>query len=260
MRNVAKLLLTLIIILPSFAMAGASDGSEILGKIIDPTEKKNIIKTIREIFKKETEAPFNDEIALDCTVTPDVNPDHISLKEIGKSSNLIRKAGAARRANGQYIQVKGKVVDEDCLPISNATIKIWQADSTGKYAEEYELKSEWDVRDKNFDANFAYSGTAHTNNLGDFYFLTVLPAASKPDIAPHINLTIKHDDFQEKTTMMFFNKHPKNSNDINLNNIEKDKRRLLIAKGNKLDPSGNTGGREYVFQITLEGENKYRRY
>jgi protocatechuate 3,4-dioxygenase beta subunit len=205
------------------------------------------------------QAKNDDGFPMDCVVTPSLYPDNIPIKKIKKGNNLMRKPGAARRANGQYVEIIGKVVDEDCVPISDAEVQIWQADASGKYEDDYTLKSEWDVLDKGYDKNFGYSGAAQTNNLGEFSFLTILPNM-KNDLAPHINFYVRHPDFRQAATMMFFDKHPKNDSDKNLKTLKSDERQLLIANGRKLDPKDQFEGRVYGFMITLGGMNKYRRY
>jgi protocatechuate 3,4-dioxygenase beta subunit len=202
----------------------------------------------------------NEELLMDCKVTPALEHDHIPFERINKSNNLLRKPGSVRRATGSYIQLRGKVLDEDCLPISNATIQIWQTDNSGLYLEAYSLKTEWDIRDKKFDRNFAYSGTAYTNNLGEFNFVTILPVSNVDLIAPHINMIVKHEDFGTLNSMIFFNHHPKNHSDLNLKKLGSEEQKLLLAKGKKLYPYTAAEGREYNFNITLKGINKYRSY
>ncbi len=226
------------------------------------SESSEADKRNTDIVKPNTnnESNSDSQMSLDCIVTPTIYPDHTSDAKIKESNNLIRKQGMVRRANGQYIRIIGKIVDEDCIPVANALVKIWQTDTAGKYEDDYKLESEWDVRDESYDKNFGYSGTAHTNNLGEFAFLSVLPIMTKDNMAPHINMKITHDDFKEISTMMFFDKHPKNNADKNLNRLKEEERELLLAKGVKIDPSNQVEGRVYRFMITLPGINKYEIY
>lgn len=237
------------------------------------TDKKNS-KNSKEAKKEEATATENkaatesneptpqseEELLMDCKTTPSIYPDNIPKQKIGKSNNLMRKAGSARRANGQYIEIIGKVVDEDCVPIPDVEVQIWQADSAGKYLDDYAKKTEWDVVPESYDRNFAYSGAAQTNNLGEFSFITILPASNDPEIAPHINFFVRHPDFREVATMMFFDKHPKNDTDKNLIKLKGDAHDAVIATSQKLDPTGKTEGRQYMFIMTLEGISKYKRF
>jgi protocatechuate 3,4-dioxygenase beta subunit len=203
---------------------------------------------------------FEDDL-IDEEVEEVINKINVSsLYKMHKTNNLIRKPGSAVRAKGQYAVITGQVLDRDCLPISNAVIKIWQTDTAGNYIDAYTLQSDWEVMSPDYDKNFAYSGSTQTNNLGEYTFLTVLPVSKDEGLAPHVNFTIKHSDFQDIHTRMYFNKHPKNSSDTALNSMGANTKNLIIAKGQPIDKMDRTKGREYKFNITLEGINKYRRY
>src|SRR5579863_4782436 len=52
------------------------------------------------------------------------------------SDDIARLTPAGPRAIGQYIEVTGRVVDEDGAPLPGSTIEIWQANSAGKYVHE----------------------------------------------------------------------------------------------------------------------------
>ncbi|MCE3231885.1 MAG: dioxygenase [Rickettsiaceae bacterium] len=284
----------------SIALAGGGDGSEVLGGVKKDAaagEDKSLMDSLKDIFEKDKEggeenteekqkskskkadgsdgegaAESEDDnaggtakkategIIMECTVTPSIYPDNIPQKKIKKSNNLMRKPGSARRAEGQYIEIRGKVVDEDCFPIEGAEVQIWQTDATGKYEDDYTPTSEWDLADKDMDKNFGYSGAAQTNNLGEFSFITVLPGMKNNEMAPHINYFVRQPEFREVATMMFFDKHPKNDTDKNLKKLTSDDKERVIAHGKKLDPTGRYEGRVYNFVVVLEGVSKYRRY
>lgn len=203
---------------------------------------------------------YDRQIIMDCEATPKIEPDYIPLKDIKRSNNLVRKPGSPARAKGTYITINGRVTDENCNPIQGAFIRIWQTDSDGNYEDVYTKKSEWDVVNKDYDKNFAYSGMAQTDNLGIFNFVTILPVSNDDDKAPHINFKVKHNDFEELYTMMFFNHHPKNEKDSNYNDLHYKERDLVTAKGHKLDPTDKLDGRVYEYNITLKGLSKYKTY
>lgn len=198
-------------------------------------------------------------LMMDCPATPELVPDHITEEKIKESNNLTRRPGDVRMANGDYIMITGKVVDEDCAPVENATIRIWQTDSAGKYADDYKLNSEWDVLSPDYDKNFAYSGTTYSDNMGDFSFITILPVSNKEDVAPHINIRVTHRNFKEIQTMMYFAKHPKNDADNGRAKLSEDKRTLVTAVSDKSN-KGKFDGRVYKFLISLPGINRYGSY
>jgi protocatechuate 3,4-dioxygenase, beta subunit len=204
-----------------------------------------------------------------CQITPTLFPSYLPKKTINKNGNLLRKEGSARRARGKYTQVTGKVVDEECVPIENAVIEIWQTDQAGKHEDEYELKTEWDVKDPDYDKNFAYTGTVQTNNLGEFSFLTVFPGVTEGNQkqAPHLNIRVVLPGFEELKTRIYFAKHPKNDADRNLQSLAADSktgqvdvRDRVIAEGEPIDPSHNYEGRMYRHTLVLKGIDPYRQY
>src|SRR5260370_132546 len=89
---------------------------------------------------------------------------------------------------GTVITISGKIVDADLLPVPDALVEIWQANSFGKYAHPD------DYQDKPLDPGFTGFGRCPTNVAGAFQFRTVKPH-SKPSSteapqAPHINVSI----------------------------------------------------------------------
>ena len=204
-----------------------------------------------------------------CPVTPGLKPSFIPDSPILKSGNLLRKPGLARRALGQYVEVTGRVLDERCVPIENAVIEIWQADHTGKNENDYVVSGVWDVKDPDYDKYFAYSGTAQTNNVGEFSFLTIFPGTSQEQKtqAPHINVRVIHPKFEPVTTRLYFAKHPRNDADEELLSLSANKktgqddlRNRVIMDGKSLDPTYKYEGRRYQQTITLQGIDPYRGY
>ncbi len=71
----------------------------------------------------------------------------LTLSELSGPLALDQRLGISRediarptpngpRAIGQYIEVTGRVVDEDGAPLAGSMIEIWQANSAGKYIHE----------------------------------------------------------------------------------------------------------------------------
>lgn len=201
----------------------------------------------------------NTMVVLDCKVTPNIAPDYIPMDRPETSNNLRRKEGAGIVANGVYTEIRGKVLDRFCVPVANALIYLWQTDKAGNYKEHYQRFSEWDMIDENYDENFAYSGTARTDNRGEFAFLTIFPGGYE-DRAPHLNMKVVHRDFEDLNTQIFFAHHPRNQQDPVLNRLTPDKRELLLLSGEPLDAAYKLQGRRYELTITLDGENRFQRY
>lgn len=187
-----------------------------------------------------------------CEVTPAV----WQLKHwpsTNKSNNLRRKTGSVEIARGDPILLTGMVTDSNCVPIAGAVVEIWQADCLGVmkgFAQDH----------RKGDVKFKYTGTAITDNLGGYSFITVFPGALK-DRAPFINFKILHNDFMPMETVMFFENQSYNDFDHILNrDVDADRRYLLVAKGEKIYKNNVQESIKYQFDITLEGKNKYLKY
>lgn len=130
-----------------------------------------------------------------------------------KSNNLLKKAGQEVIISGDRIVIYGKVLDQNCLPISDAKVYIWQANGHGKYP--YEplrniAKNHLIEIDKH--TTFTGNGTATTNNKGEFVFLTLMPH-SVHGLKPHINIRVEHFNFNEIQSRFTLD-------DSNINNID----------------------------------------
>lgn len=188
----------------------------------------------------------------DCPLTPAVW-EIKSVPEIPKTNNLRRKTGSSEFAKGDFIVISGRIIDENCVPISEATVEIWQNNALG-------IDQLNQTDDPHIDSNFLAAGTAITDNLGYYKFLTIFPGKGKENRVPHINFRVKHRDFLPLETEMFFENQLGNETDKPLNtDVSLSERNLLIAKAEK-NGIDLEKGIKYVFDITLEGINKYKKY
>ncbi|MCB2082325.1 MAG: hypothetical protein KDD76_06765, partial [Rickettsiales bacterium] len=107
---------------------------------------------------------------LDCALTPEVETVSITYPgtaKINRTNNLRRKTGSAWVAKGVPVLIKGRVLDERCVPVPHALVEIWQADSKGRTLDGKGTHI--------MDPFFQGSGAAYTNNVGEYSFLTVYP-------------------------------------------------------------------------------------
>lgn len=113
------------------------------------------------------------------------------------SNNLLRKSTETALYCGKKIIIHGKVLDENCVPVPDAKIYIWQAGCSGHY-HYTPLKTR--VNQKLFKVNqgssFIGNGMAVTNNKGEFYFVTVYPGKIH-GLAAHVNIKVKHRMFED---------------------------------------------------------------
>jgi protocatechuate 3,4-dioxygenase beta subunit len=145
----------------------------------------------------QTEGPFHPAPRVDGVVE-----DHRILKMLDKNTDLTFVNGGAQKAAGQVLYIFGTVTDEECAPLADARVEIWQACHTGKY------NHEWDSSEYALDPNFQYWGIAKTNAKGKYVFKTILPGAYRNDPEwvrpPHIHYKVKKAGFQPLTTQQYF--------------------------------------------------------
>lgn len=182
-----------------------------------------------------------DEVIINCKVTPEIyHVDNIP-KNFSSFNNLRRKPGSPIVAEGRLINISGKLVDKNCVPIQNAKVSIWHMNAYGDY--QYD---DSDHRIAHIDPNFSGSGSIVTNNMGEFSFITILPGEFTNKI-PFIDFKIEHEDFLPFETRMFFSDK---SPELKKFNKEIAKRLVAVAMPDN----------RYEFNITLSGSNIYRRY
>lgn len=122
--------------------------------------------------------------ANECIPNPEIPPLVIPPKQFPLTNNLRRKSASPLLAEGVPIYIDGVVLDENCVPIPGVIVKIWHADSFGTYPHLVPGR----------EANpFAGAGTAYTDNLGRFRFVSILPG--RTDGEPIVFFQVEHDDF-----------------------------------------------------------------
>jgi protocatechuate 3,4-dioxygenase, beta subunit len=127
----------------------------------------------------------------------------------------------APRAIGQYIEVTGRVVDEDGAPLPGAMVEIWQANSAGKYVHEM------DRHEAPVDPNFIGEGRFVTDAEGCYRFRSIKPGAYPVTESkwwwrpPHIHFSIFGPSWMNRfITQIFFPGEPLNETDLLLNAVQ----------------------------------------
>ena len=115
------------------------------------------------------------------------------------------------KAIGKKIKVYGKVLNDNCKPITNAVLDIWQANSFGKYNHKADLSKS--KKDNNF---YGYIRLLSNKN-GEYSFYTILPGSYKVSKnltrTPHIHFKVTNDQ-KQLTTQMYFKENEMNKNDF----------------------------------------------
>jgi protocatechuate 3,4-dioxygenase alpha subunit len=147
-------------------------------------------------------------------------------------------------ASGQKIQIVGVIRDGDGVPIPDAMLEIWQADSQGRYAHPRDPRAP--------NASFKGFGRSACNKNGEFGFDTIKPGEvpgpdGKPQ-APHVVVCIfSRGMLRQIYTRMYF-PDENNDGDPILALVPADRRHTLIAKKEK--------DGVYRFDIRVQGDDE----
>ena len=178
-------------------------------------DRSQMLRYIDRYPKSFTRTPKQPLIERPLTLTERTGP--VSVVEVGQ---LDMSRSISGRAVGQLIEVKGRVMDEDGSPLSNAVIELWQANSAGKYIHAM------DNHQAPIDSNFTGQGRLKTNEEGVYSFFTIKPGAYpvlesgwwwRP---PHIHFSIFGASWMDRyVTQIFFPGEPLNETDLLLNGV-----------------------------------------
>jgi protocatechuate 3,4-dioxygenase beta subunit len=109
---------------------------------------------------------------------------------------------------GTRLTVSGRVLNQDCEPIDDALVDVWQADSTGDYDNDGDKDPPAEV--------FVLRGRQRSRATGDYSFRTVVPghylngAQYRP---AHIHVTVSAIGYLPVTTQLYFEGDPYNGID-----------------------------------------------
>ena len=149
-------------------------------------------------------------------------------EQADKDVDLTLIEGKSDRAEGEIIQVRGRVLDMDGNAITNAFVEIWQANSRGRYNHHK------DPSNAPLDPNFQGWGQTRTDADGNYGFKTIKPGAypagpgwTRP---PHIHFKANADNYYPVTTQMYFPDEELNKIDRILQNLTDADQRMVIAK------------------------------
>ena len=153
---------------------------------------------------------------------------------------------------GERILIRGQVIDGDGIPINDAMIEIWQADSQGIYNHPD------DPRHERADENFPGFGRSDTGNPALTYsFKTIKPGAvvweGDQFQAPHISVRIfARGMLIHALTRLYFSDEDANATDPVLNSIKDVARRQTLIARREDTPDLPT----YRFDIHLQGDGE----
>jgi len=185
-------------------------------------------------------------MTIDLTPTPSqtVGPFlHLGLTDTWSVSRM-----AGDEANGERVWLTFRVMDGDGMPVPDAMIELWQADSEGNYV----LPGGPDAADR---AAFGGFGRLATAEDGSCRFETIrpgcVPGPGETLQAPHINVSILGRGILKRlSTRLYFAGEPANARDPVLALVPESRRATLFAQP---DPA-RIG--HWNFEARLRGEGE----
>jgi protocatechuate 3,4-dioxygenase, alpha subunit len=149
---------------------------------------------------------------------------------------------AAEGVKGERVSLTFRLLDGDGVPVPDAMIELWQADSEGNYSTAV-------------DAAFCGFGRMATAEDGSCTFETIRPGSVPgPDNglqAPHINVSILGRGLLKRlSTRAYFAGDSANSNDPVLLLVPQLRRPTLLAQPDHTRKNG------WTFEIRLRGEGE----
>ena len=156
----------------------------------------------------------------------------------------------AKRAIGQLIHLRARVVDEDGAPVRGAVVEVWHCNAAGKYIHPN------DAHDAPADPNFYGAARLIAGDSGLVELRTIKPGAYPvPDAGgwwrpPHVHFSVWGRVWLSRlVTQMFFPGEPLNDADAILNAIRDPQARLRCIA--RLVPADNY--LVYEHQLVVRG-------
>src|SRR5712671_654370 len=168
------------------------------------------------------------------------------LKPLDQNADLTRIPGRPGRAEGQVLNVMGRVLNLKGEPVRNAKVEVWQANAHGRYTHSS------DPNPAPLDPNFEGSAILTTDTDGRYRFKTIKPAAypAGPNRMRPAHIHFQVSGQQDRlVTQMYFEGDPYNDTDRFLQTAGRTE--LLIAKFLQPTPELEPESKLVVFDIML---------
>lgn len=136
-------------------------------------------------------------------------PYYPVAKPADSDLDLTQVAGRPRRAEGEVIEVTGRVLSAQAGPLAGAVVEIWQADHQGRYHHPRESAGM-------ADPNFQGFGAVRTAAGGAYLFRTIRPrfyGSGGLMRTPHIHFRVAAAGRPELVTQMYFPGETMNARD-----------------------------------------------
>jgi protocatechuate 3,4-dioxygenase beta subunit len=168
------------------------------------------------------------------------------LKPFDQNADLTKMPGRPGRAEGEILNVMGRVLNLKGEPVRDSKVEVWQANAHGRYTHPS------DTNPAPLDPNFEGSAVLTTDSEGRYRFKTIKPAAypvGPNTIRPaHIHFEV-YGQQDRLVTQMYFEGDPYNNTDRFLQSAGRPE--LLITKLLPPPPEFDPESKLVVFDIVL---------
>jgi protocatechuate 3,4-dioxygenase beta subunit len=168
------------------------------------------------------------------------------LGELSQNSDMTRLPGRSGRADGQILNVMGRVLNLSGEPVGNAKVEVWQANTHGRYTHPS------DPNPAPLDPNFEGAAILNTDSEGRYRFKTIKPAAypTGPNTMRPAHIHFQVSGRQDRlVTQMYFEGDANNATDPFLNSA--GRKELLITKLQVPSPEFEPDSKMVVFDIVI---------
>lgn len=144
-----------------------------------------------------------DSMVAECTPYPEIKDISLMPIKFNPTNNLTKPdVSGFYQAEGEKITIYGRVMDSECVPLSDAKIYIWQLNKAGyvQYETKDAPKAQW------IDPNFNGTGITNSDNLGRFNFTTIKPGSSY-HYTPHVTIMVEHPKLKTLYSKIYFPAH-----------------------------------------------------
>jgi protocatechuate 3,4-dioxygenase alpha subunit len=148
---------------------------------------------------------------------------------------------------GQVIEIAGSLLDAEGVPVPDAVLEFWQADSTGRYPSQPQRTP--------FGGSFVGFGRVPTDDAGHYRFRTIKPGAVQADArarqAPHLLVSVFLRGLLHRlVTRICFDDEAANADDPVLCSVAGHRRNSLLARSDPSQPG------RYTWDVFLQGDNE----
>jgi protocatechuate 3,4-dioxygenase, alpha subunit len=156
---------------------------------------------------------------------------------------------AGSNAKGERVRLTCRVLDGDGMPVDDAMIEIWQADSEGRYNQPMGENA------NGADPHCAGFGRLASDANGFCIFETIKPGRVPADAgklqAPHLNVSVfARGVLKQLVTRIYFADEPANQECPILNRVPQERRSTLMARSDTHNPG------DWQFVIHLCGKDE----